>query len=260
MDKSGVSSGGDVLQASPGSVAETAPLTVRKIRLLSLRFENNLDFNKLPALRAAVASLAEPPNEWFHHHLPEKKLLYKYPLIQFKLNRGHPSIWAADDGATEVLKLAEHSFPAEVKLYNEKTELQVERLLLKQHVLQVWDKMFTYRIRNWLALNSENYAKYRQMISLHDRLEMLRRLLVAHIISFAEGVKWNVGSTIQLYLNDIHARRLVKFKKVGLMAFDVTFTTNLSLPDGVGLGKAVSVGYGVVTRYRDIVPEDQTKT
>ena len=39
---------------------------------------------------------------------------------------------------------------------------------------------------------------------------------------------------------------LVRYKNVDLMAFNVDFETNLSIPANVGVGKHVSVGFGTI--------------
>jgi hypothetical protein len=36
-----------------------------------------------------------------------------------------------------------------------------------------------------------------------------------------------------------------------MMSFNISFTTNLSLPDYIGLGKNAALGYGTVFKQRD---------
>ena len=45
--------------------------------------------------------------------------------------------------------------------------------------------------------------------------------------------------------------KIVTAKGVKMLAFDVEFKTNLSIPDYMGIGKHVSLGYGTVVRNYD---------
>ena len=42
--------------------------------------------------------------------------------------------------------------------------------------------------------------------------------------------------------------RLIKAKGVKMMTFDAEFKANISLPDYIGIGKHVSLGFGTVVR------------
>ncbi|MDO5760613.1 MAG: CRISPR-associated endonuclease Cas6 [Bacteroidota bacterium] len=44
---------------------------------------------------------------------------------------------------------------------------------------------------------------------------------------------------------------MVRNKNIKLMAFDLEFTSNLSLPNFIGVGKNASIGYGIVTEKRE---------
>ena len=46
---------------------------------------------------------------------------------------------------------------------------------------------------------------------------------------------------------DIEMMGQYKFKNVNMLGFDVVFSTNVSLPQYVGLGKGVSLGFGMIT-------------
>lgn len=222
---------------------------MKKIKIARLTLNASLENREIPQFRAAVASLVEKENALFHHHLNDKVLLYRYPLIQFKLIQHSPVIVGLQEGADELLPLAELK-KAKLKIGKKNIPWKVETIKLHTFPLQVWNKTFTYRIENWLALNQKNHRKFLQTASLRDRVEILEKTLTAHIISFASAVAWNIQQPVELFINDIHSVRPAVFKDIGMMGFDVTFTANVSLPDGIGLGKAPSIGFGVLRHVR----------
>jgi len=222
---------------------------MKKLKLLRLQFENEIEEYEIPAFRAAIAKKVGKENILFHYHLDDKTNLHRYPLIQYKRINKHPSVICLEEGADEVNRFLTNKNWS-ISIGNKNIELKILKLDLNQFNLQVWDKNFTYKINNWIALNNDNYSNFLNTSSLADRVSFLEKTLIAHIISFAEGVKWNIDKQINLVINEIHKQRWVKYKGVGFIGFDISFTTNVFLPDYIGLGKAVSVGFGVVKKIK----------
>ncbi|MBK6329268.1 MAG: hypothetical protein IPF62_01645 [Bacteroidetes bacterium] len=64
-------------------------------------------------------------------------------------------------------------------------------------------KSFHYSIYNWLALNGDNYLKYKALNTLTARIVMLENILKSNILSFAKGIEWQVDKPIQLSIQNI---------------------------------------------------------
>ena len=99
-------------------------------------------------------------------------------------------------------------------------------------------------MQHWLALNEENYRTWLELDDLSERVALLERVLAAHLLSFAKGMQWQLPEHMEVKLVDMVQHRTVRYHDVPLMAFDVVYKTNLELPTLIGLGKAVSHGYG----------------
>ena len=222
---------------------------MKKLKLLRLQFENKIEDYEIPAFRAAIAKKVGKDSVLFHHHLDDNTRLYRYPLIQYKRINNNPAIICLEEGAEEINRFLTNK-DWNITIGKNIIELKILKLDLNQFNLQVWDKNFNYRINNWIAFNSDNYKNYHNLISLIEKIRFLEKILIAHIISFAEGVKWNIDKQIQLVINEIHKQRLVKYKGIEFLAFNISFTTNVFLPDYIGLGKSVSVGFGVVKKSK----------
>ncbi|GAB4294927.1 MAG: hypothetical protein Kow0068_19760 [Marinilabiliales bacterium] len=177
------------------------------------------------------------------------KYRYKYPLIQYKLYRKNPCIVCIEDGIDQIheyFKSTDHY----LTIKNKKGKYNVKSLRVNSFVMQAWDKMFKYKIINWLALNQENYKRYKECENNDkEQKEILAAILKGNILSFAKGIDWTVDREIDLKVVDIERVRLQKFKGQGRLAFNVSFLTNVFLPNYIGLGKGSSVGFGTVKQF-----------
>ena len=76
---------------------------------------------------------------------------------------------------------------------------------------------------------------------------MLERLLIGNILSFAKGIGVYFDEEIKVSIVDIEKAEQYLFKNVKMLGFDVVFRTNVLLPRYVGVGKGVSLGFGMIT-------------
>lgn len=218
---------------------------MKTIRTLLVSFDNNVPHHNISAFRGAIIEKVGRENLLFNHHIDNNTLLYRYPLIQYKSIRRKPAILCLGDGVDEIHKLFNKS-SWEIDLRGKKTDLVIDNLNLNNFRLNIWDKSFDYRLYNWFALNEKNYQRYNSLTSEMDRLEMLERILIGNILAFAKGMDWHVEQEIRVRIREIRNTKQLKYKNTHLMAFDVNFSSNVFLPNFIGLGKGASHGYGVV--------------
>ena len=213
--------------------------------MLTVVFDAKLQGFEVPAFRGAMIAKVGSENVLFHNHLSGNTFLYKYPLVQYKTVGGKPAIICIEYGVDEIHKFFENS-DWSLKIGDRWLDMKIGRLNLNQFMMQVWDKSWRYNITNWVALNQENYPKYAAIESLTEQIQFLERTLTGNIISMAKGIEWDVDKPIKLTINEIIATRLVNLKGSKVTAFTLDFTTNVFLPNYIGLGKSVSLGFGVV--------------
>lgn len=218
---------------------------VKKIRILTIIFDSVLQPYEIPALRGAVVEKVGKENTVFHNHLKNDAYLYRYPLIQYKQISGRPAMVCIDYGVDEIHKFFEKT-DWSVKIGDRWLDMKIYKLLLNQFNMQVWESSFYYQIRNWIALNQDNYRKYQQMESEKERTEFLERTLTANIISFAKGIEWNIEKEIKVSITTPVTIRAVSLKGKKVLGFNTAFKTNVFLPNYIGLGKSVSLGFGMV--------------
>ena len=218
--------------------------------MLRVSFDAMIQNAEVPAFRAAIIDKVGESNLLFHHHLDQSKFLYRYPLIQYKAIHHQPTIICIDHGVDEIHKYFDKR-NWDIRINDRILEMKVARLELNQFNLQVWNKQFDYNIHNWIALNQENVEKYNKLNAFTDRLLFLEKTLTGNILSFAKGVEWTVDKQIEVKILDFKEPRTVKLKTNDLVGFNVTFSTNVFLPNYIGLGKAVSKGYGIVLHKKN---------
>lgn len=220
----------------------------RSINVFLIKFKNEIAFTEIPLLRGAVLNLLGSDAEiLFHNHTSDTTFRYSYPLIQYKRIRKKAAIFCIGEGVETIGKLL-NAQDYEISLGNRSLRLDIENISPKRNIVQTWDSTFHYYLTNWLALNSTNYQEYMAMDDLSDRIDLLERILVGNLLSFAKGVGIEIEQQIICKLISFEEPRLVKVKGVKVMSFNCEFTTNMSLPDYMGIGKHASIGYGTVVK------------
>lgn len=223
---------------------------MKKLKIVRVRFDTQLHFQEVPAFRGAIAQKVGLENDLFHNHLGNDGFAYRYSLIQYKSLYGQPAIVCLGEGTDEIHKYFSQT-NWNIKIGNKTLEMKISKLDLNQYTMQVWDKQFAYSIRNWLALNQENYAHYRQIESLAEQILFLEQRLRNHILNFSKGIDWQVEKEIIVKITALRGSKALSYKGQKLLGFDLDFSSNVFLPDFIGLGGKVSVGFGTVRTLRE---------
>ena len=61
-----------------------------------------------------------------------------------------------------------------------------------------------------------------------------------------KGLHIFVEEKVTAKIVSINRSYIIYNKGIALMSFDITFESNLSIPNNIGIGKNASIGYGVV--------------
>jgi hypothetical protein len=223
--------------------------TSKKIRILQVVFDTEIKPYEIPAFRGAIVKKVGLENTLFHNHLSGDAYLYKYPLIQYKMIDRRPAIVCVDYGVDEIHKFFENQDWA-IKISARWLDMKIDRLNMNQFTMNVWDKMFSYNIKNWIALNTENYQKYQKLEGIVEQTRFLEKKLTGNILSFAKGIEWTVDKPIKLNITKLIDTRPVNLKKQKMMGFNLDFKCNVFLPNYIGLGKSISLGYGNVREIK----------
>lgn len=216
--------------------------------ILTIKFKNEIRPFEVSLFRGAIINSLDNKLLLFHDHDGDK-LRYNYPLIQYKRIGGCAAIQCLNQGTEEIGELfASNRFT--LHLDDRIIEAEIASIVPSKFNIQTWDKSFSYTIRRWLAFNSENYQKFLQMESIVDRVVFLENILKGNILSFAKGLSIWIDGTVTCKITKLSDPFTVEVKGVKMMSFNAEFLTNVSIPDFIGLGKHVSIGFGIVSHNK----------
>lgn len=225
--------------ASPGQ-------TTHPLRSSLLRLDYPMPERLVPKLRRFVNLFVGQRNDLFHNHQSARRYHYRYPLVQYKTVDG----LAALIGLTDAGVAATQELAADPDFRTHCTEwLGPGSIWLEEHSDLLYlrpEADFSYRLSQYIALNEDNHRQWQQNPSLTARAALLERCLTGHILKFASALKWQLPPrSLEVCITDFRLRSARVFD-TDMIAFDVLFRSNISLPDSVGLGKAVSHGFGKI--------------
>lgn len=207
-------------------------------------------------LRGYFGDLFREHSPLLHNHLADGSSAYRYPLVQYKVLDHVPVLVGLAEGAEllialflkiKELHLGDRNFPILAK--------HIESIV---YTPQFCDTPQYYCFDTlWMALNQDNYRQY---IALPDseRRHLLNRLLISNILSFFKGVAFRAEYEIEVKGNFEPHQTL--FKNQPMIAFSGHFQTNVHLPAWVGIGKAVSRGFGALALQTQPSQTQQTRS
>ena len=217
-----------------------------KLPILIVQFSNEITPQEIQLFRGAVIASLNEKDILFHNH-SESGVVYRYPRIQYKRIHKKAAIICVKEG----IKSIGEFFCADTynyKIGERDVDMQIETINTNQTDIDFCKEPRRYRLLNWLPLNSENYKEYQEIEGMTHRITFLEEKLIGNLLSFFTEIGFRAEQQIELHITDITGQRLAHYKGVKLMAFDIEFKVNLTLPQYIGLGKSASIGYGTLTR------------
>ncbi len=224
-------------------------LNYKQLRTLTVRFDLPIRFEELSKFRGAIINLTKEKNDLFHNH-SETGVIYRYPKIQYKKLAGQAALLCIDEG-TEAIHDFFNGFKGSLKLGSENLDLKVVQIKANQTNVGIWDTIFDYHLANWLPLNQENYQRFQESESLHEKIQILENVLIGNLLTFCEGISIKPEMPLKAVITKIVREKRIKYRGTAMQAYDIDIKSNLSIPDLIGLGKGSGLGFGVVTAKRN---------
>ena len=231
------------------------------IQTLTLTLSHPIRPNEVARWRGAFLETIGWEEELFHNHANKgyqgqgafsstqtksSKLHYRYPLIQYFEQNRKGTIVGIQEGATALAQLIQRQSQLCIQWNGQDRYLQIESVQEQHHTFQMYSHPKTYHLHRWLALTQKNYLQWKKCHNLVERIQLLDRLLVNHLIALFKGLEWDWPERLEARLQFLHWAKPIRFKGQTLQAFEITFTANVDLPIGIGIGKGVSQGFGML--------------
>jgi hypothetical protein len=184
-----------------------------------------------------------------HQHLSNNKLLYKSPLIQYKILDGNPFVLGINEGADVLQRI--HEDIEYLKIGHTEYHIKEKTIILRTDYFGAIEDNNSYSfLTPWLALNEKNYEKYHKLGTWEKRREMLENILVGNIISMSKNLGYTVPVPIEAHIEKMRSVR-TRLKGIPMLGFLGTFSVNFEIPDYWGIGKSVSRGFGTVKKVKN---------
>ncbi len=215
------------------------------IRTLHTTFNLPIHARQVPQWRGAFIEMAGRQYDLFHNHLTSNKYYYRYPLVHYRTYKKQAAILVfnqAIEGFQDILS----STDWQLRWRNHPHPLTITDLKLEEHRLKMTDKMMPYHLKSWLALKQDNYVLWQKCKNMSERSELLERVLVGHLLGFSSQMGWQLPERLEVNLQLLHRIRQTQYRSAQVLIFDVSFEANIDLPYGIGLGKGLTQGYGIL--------------
>lgn len=219
-----------------------------RIPTLTICFANNIRFAELNLFRGAVISKVPAELTLFHNHTVHG-FRYRYPLIQYKSIGGKAAIVCIGEGTDAIGNFFVNA-DFDLQIGTRAEHFAVERIDAQRVIIQPWQSEFHYTLRKWLPLNQENHVQYQSLEGVAAKALFLQKILIGNILSMCTGLDIHIEEEITCEIVTLSEMKKYIYKGVSMFGFDIEFKTNLSLPNYIGLGKGVSLGYGMVHKIR----------
>ena len=214
------------------------------MKLVEVIFKGREKFSKssAKALRGYFGNYFKNIVE-FHNHLDQITFNYKSPNIQYRVINGNLSILGINEGGDILLKAIEKIELNKIILDGIDNIIKEKEIKITFPELEIQDKKYDYKFESfWIALNEENYKKYKKgEFSLDNQLRN-------NILEFFKLC--GVQAQKKIIATGAFEENKIIEKDTVILGFTGTFKTNVNLPDLIALGKRKSVGFGVIKRIK----------
>ena len=209
-----------------------------------IRFpEINLETRDAHKLRGYFGTLFQEHSPLLHNHLETGENVYRYPLVQYKVIAGVPTLVGLNEGADLLIGLFLKI--RELQIGGRSYPVLQKNIESKMVPVGLSDDLHGYRFETlWMALSQRNYAEYMAEPE-EQKPQHLKAILTGNMLSFLKAMNYMAEAAILVNLKII-AERETQFKNNTMLAFQASFVTNTLLPEYAGLGKSVARGFGTI--------------
>ncbi|MDK2841819.1 MAG: hypothetical protein PWQ17_1324 [Anaerophaga sp.] len=195
-------------------------------------------------LRGYFGNLFKEHSPLLHNHYEDGSSRYAYPLVQYKVIDRIPVLIGFQEGAELLMSLFLKI--REIDIEGQQFPVLAKNIQQTQCILTVNQQLYNYSFKTlWMALNQENFRKYVQLDE-KEKKNFLNHQLQNNILSCYKGLSFRVEERV-MAIAQVEEKQ-TQFKNQSMLAFSGRFTTNAYLPKWIGIGKAVSRGFGTISQ------------
>lgn len=228
-------------------------ITIHPTTTITLQTSIPVEHNDLESVKKALAAWLKlkgfPQHAYLHNHEHEGDPDFTkqtYPLLQLRCVNNTLQLWGMQDGAqilqqlmmTEMLRGFQYK-GAQFRINANETKVQQNSVGLAS------DTLYEYELNYFIAFTPGNFKSWQQLPTAAQRMQRLEELLVNNITMFCKAAGYSVDKSrvrVQIYWVWHTRWALIKGHKV--LAFTLSYSSNVLMPDGIALGRQTRLGYG----------------
>lgn len=214
--------------------------------LFTLFFEpvNPLEFS-LPEFRAALTREFAEHRASAEHAEYTGQVVYRYPAILCKQLRNDLVVIGLCQGAGFLQDLAGKN--PELLPGKNSCRIVLRDPGIRNEEFGITGRMYEYEILTpWLALNQQNAKKFYDLKGKPARDAFMQKILTAQLNTLAKSLDYTHSEPITCTARVRFIRE--RIDRENMIVFLGKFTTNLCIPDYLGIGQSVSSGYGTIRK------------
>ena len=220
------------------------------MQIITLSLNLPLHPGNLRAFRKAIVECVGIENELFHNYnnsdTGKPYNHFDYPLIQYQVYKGKARIIGLGKGAEEILTKLLPQLPPQLTFQHKTYNITGYNLNRAEHEWEILAQPKTYGLYGWIALNKENYIKWKATPLHEDRLNLLSRVFTGHLraMNNLAGIpdkELIIGEVLEVY-----NQKRSKYHGNNFVRFHARVASNLNLPIGAGIGRLAASGFGEI--------------
>lgn len=219
----------------------TQPITTITFPEIALRVR---DGHKL---RGFFGNVFKEHSPLLHNHFQDGSPQYRYSLVQYKVLNRVPTLVGVGEAANLLVELFLKMKTLDID--GQEFQIMSKYINHQKALIGLSDDLHTYRFETlWLGLNQKNHSIYQGLEDENERKNLLKNTLVANIKTLCTdmGIILNRKEhPIMVKFNPTESV-ITQLKNVKMLAFGGSFTTNILIPNNLGLGKSISRGFGSI--------------
>ena len=182
-------------------------------------------------------------NDLMHNH-NEEKFIYRYPRVQYKVIDNKPVLIGIEEAVDLISKIG--IIEDEINIEGIKFDVSTKNIVKEDLNIEVLNDYVEYDfLTPWIAINQKNISKYKNS-NKFEREEILEKILIGNILSMSKSLGVFIDKKIYCKVNLEEIK--VDLKNIKYIAFKGSFSVNINLVNYLGVGKAVSKGFGTIKR------------
>jgi hypothetical protein len=185
------------------------------------------------------------------HKDSARVFLHRYPVVQCKQIKGMLMVIGIGHGAEYLQEIS--CGKREIGIGANTCIIAGQDEEIRNEAFGLSDKIHTYEfLTPWLALNQQNAKKFYDLKGKPMRDAFMTKILTGNLSTLAKSIDYDPPSPITCESRVRFRRERIHHENV--MVFLGKFSTNLRIPDYLGIGQEISSGFGTIRNITD-VPE-----